>query len=188
MWLMTRLVPPCENVLRSKPTGDDDGQHGRAGNNLGLVPWSLGDDANLQYTRPIFDARRATHSTVGSDVWTSPVPSNSGYNYYLVVLDDYSHFVWTFPLRRKSDVAATLTAFFAFVSTQFGRPIHALQTDNGKEFDDITIRSLLAAHGAVFRLTCPYTSSQSGRAERMLRTLNDCVCTLLFHASMPPRF
>ncbi|KAK1652529.1 hypothetical protein QYE76_070334 [Lolium multiflorum] len=85
-------------------------------------------------------------------------------------------------------VAATLTAFFAFVSTQFGRPIHALQTDNGKEFDNITIRSLLATHGAFFRLTCPYTSSQNGRAERMLRTLNDCVCTLLFHASMPPRF
>jgi hypothetical protein len=105
-----------------------------------------------------------------------------------VILDDYSHFVWTFPLRRKSDVATTLTAFFAFVSTQFGRPIHALQTDNGKEFDNITIRSLLATHGAIFRLTCPYTSSQNGRAERMLRTLNDCVRTLLFHASMPPRF
>ncbi|KAK1604353.1 hypothetical protein QYE76_028026 [Lolium multiflorum] len=107
-----------------------------------------------------------------------PVPSNSGYNYYLVILDDYSHFVWTFPLRRKSDV----------VSTQFGRPIHALQTDNDKEFDNITIRSLLAARGAVFRLMCPYTSPQNGRAERMLRTLNDCVRTLLFHASMPPRF
>ncbi|XP_071681837.1 uncharacterized protein [Lolium perenne] len=125
---------------------------------------------------------------IHSDVWTSPVLSNSGYNYYLVILDDYSHFVWTFPLRRKSDVAATLIAFFAFVSTQFGHPIHALQTDNGKEFDNITIRSLLATHGVVFRLTCPYTSSQNGRAERMLRTLNDCVPTLLFHASMPPRF
>ncbi|KAK1620339.1 hypothetical protein QYE76_025856 [Lolium multiflorum] len=91
-------------------------------------------------------------------------------------------------MAAHPDVATTLTAFFTFVSTQFGRPIHALQTDNGKEFDNITIRSLLATHGAVFRLTCPYTSSQNGRAERMLRTLNDCVRTLLFHASMPPRF
>ncbi|KAK1666176.1 hypothetical protein QYE76_054335 [Lolium multiflorum] len=127
--------------------------------------------------------RLRAYGRASRDVWTSPVPSNSGYNYYLVILDDYSHFVWTFPLRRKSDVAATLTAFFAFVSTQFGRPIHALQTDNGKEFDNITIRSLLATHGAIFRLTCPYTSSQNGRAERMLRTLNGCVRTL---HSMPP--
>jgi hypothetical protein len=31
------------------------------------------------------------------DVWTSPVVSISGYQYYLVVLDDFSHYVWTFP-------------------------------------------------------------------------------------------
>uniref|UniRef100_A0A453N8D3 Integrase catalytic domain-containing protein n=1 Tax=Aegilops tauschii subsp. strangulata TaxID=200361 RepID=A0A453N8D3_AEGTS len=49
-------------------------------------------------------------------------------------------------------------------------------------------RNLLATHGTVFRLTCPYTSQQNWRAERVLRTLNDCVCTLLFHANVPPRF
>jgi histone deacetylase 1/2 len=123
-----------------------------------------------------------------SDVWTSPIPSNSVFTYYLVILDDYSHFVWNFPLRRKSDVPATLTSFFSYVCTQFGRPIHALQSDNGKEFDNLTVRTLLATHGTVFRLTCPYTSQQNGRAERILRTLNDCVCTLLFRAYMPPCF
>jgi hypothetical protein len=30
------------------------------------------------------------------DTWTSPVVSVSGYKYYLVILDDHSHFVWTF--------------------------------------------------------------------------------------------
>jgi hypothetical protein len=47
---------------------------------------------------------------IHSDVWTFPIPSNSGFVYYLVILDDFSHFVWTFPLRKKSDVATTLTA------------------------------------------------------------------------------
>ena len=98
---------------------------------------------------------------IHSDVWTSPITSNSGFLYYLVILDDYSHFVWTFPLRRKSDVPATLLAFFSYVSTQFGRPIHALQTDNGKEFDNLTIRTLLSNHGTIFRLSCPYTSQQN---------------------------
>ena len=123
-----------------------------------------------------------------SDVWTSPVASNTGYLYYLVILDDYSHYVWTFPLRRKSDALATLTAFYSYVTTQFGRPILALQTDNGKEFDNVALRTLLASHGTTFRLTCPYTSQQNGRAERILRTLNDCVRTLLFHSNVPARF
>jgi hypothetical protein len=95
---------------------------------------------------------------IHSDVWTSPIPSNSGFVYYLVILDDFSHFVWTFPLRKKSDVATTLTAFYAYVTTQFGRPIHALQTNNGKEFDNIAVCNLLSSHDTIFCLTCPYTS------------------------------
>ena len=37
------------------------------------------------------------------DLWTSPLPSVSRYKYYLVVLDDFTHYLWTFPLRAKSD-------------------------------------------------------------------------------------
>ena len=81
----------------------------------------------------------------------SPVASNTGYLYYLVILDDFSHYVWTFPLRRKFDAFATLTAFYSYVTTQFGRPILALQTDNGKEFDNVAVRNLLASHGTIFR-------------------------------------
>jgi hypothetical protein len=36
---------------------------------------------------------------VHCDLWTSPVPSVSGYKYYLVILDDCTHYSWTFPLR-----------------------------------------------------------------------------------------
>ena len=123
-----------------------------------------------------------------SDVWTSLVASNRGYLYYLVILDDFTHYVWTFPLRRKSDTLATLTAFYSYVTTQFGRPILALQTDNGKEFDNVAVRNLLASHDTIFRLTCPYTSQQNGSTEHVIRTLNDCVRTLLFHSYVPPRF
>ena len=88
----------------------------------------------------------------------------------------------------RSDALATLTNFYSYVTTQFGRPILALQTDNGKEFDNAAVRHLLASHGTVFRLTCPYTSQQNGRAERVIRTLNDYVRMLLFHSNVPPRF
>jgi hypothetical protein len=32
------------------------------------------------------------------DLWTSPVVSIFGYKYYLVILDDCTHYLWTFPL------------------------------------------------------------------------------------------
>ncbi|XP_073354067.1 uncharacterized protein [Aegilops tauschii subsp. strangulata] len=96
------------------------------------------------------------------DVWTSPVVSISGFEYYLVIIDSCTHYVWTFPLRNKSDVICVLTAFYAYVHTQFERPILTLQTDNGREFDNLAVRSLLCRHGTVLRLSCPYTTNKTG--------------------------
>ena len=103
----------------------------------------------------------ATHifDLVHCDLWTSPVMSISGYKYYLVVLDDFSHYSWTFPLRAKSDAFPTLLHFFAWVSTQFGLTIKAVQCDNGREFDNSTSRAFFLSHGVQLRMSCPYTSS-----------------------------
>jgi transposase InsO family protein len=125
---------------------------------------------------------------IHSDVWTSPVYSHSGYKYYIVLLDDYTHYIWTFPVRQKYEVLPIIRSFFSYVHTQFRLPILALQTDNGIEFDSIAMRQFLAAHGTVFRLSCPYTSQQNGKAERVLRTIHDCVRTLLIHSAAPLMF
>jgi hypothetical protein len=51
------------------------------------------------------------------DLWTSPVLSTSGFKYFLVILDDFTHFLWTIPLRLKSDAYTTLASFRAFAYT-----------------------------------------------------------------------
>lgn len=79
-------------------------------------------------------------------------------------------------------------SFHAFVRTQFARPVQAFQTDNGREFDNHTLRNLYSEHGILLRLSCPYTSQQNGKAEQILRTLNDSVRALLLHAALPPVF
>ena len=42
--------------------------------------------------------------------------------------------------------------------------------------------------GVQLRMSCPYTSPQNGKTERMIRTTNDVMRTLLIQASLPPRF
>jgi hypothetical protein len=83
-----------------------------------------------RHTRPPFSisSSRAEQAfdLIHYDLWTSPVLSIFGYKYYLVILDDYSHFLWTFPLRLKSDTLPTLTQFLAWVSTQFRRSVCTL--------------------------------------------------------------
>lgn len=122
------------------------------------------------------------------DLWTSPVLSVSGYKYYLVVLDDCTHYLWTFPLRLKSDTFSTLSHFFSYVTTQFGVSIKSIQCDNGREFDNSSSRLFFLTRGATLRMSCPYTSPQNGRAERIIRTTNNIVRSLLIQASLPPSY
>jgi len=104
------------------------------------------------------------------------------------IIDDCSHFVWTFPLRLKSDTFPVLSNFFAFVLTQFGCVIKTVQCDNGREFDNSVSRAFFLAKGVSLRMSCPYTSQQNGKAERMIRTINNTTRTLLFQASMPSSY
>lgn len=73
---------------------------------------------------------------VHCDLWMSPVLSSMGHRYYVILLDDYSNFLWTSPLARKSQVFASFLSFRAFVRTQFECEIKSLQCDNGREFDN----------------------------------------------------
>lgn len=114
------------------------------------------------------------------DLWTSSVPSISGHKYYLFILDDCSHFTWTFPLRFKSDTFTTLSHFFAYVATPFGATIKTVQTDNGREFDNSTSRSFFLTNGVTLCMSCPHTSPQNGRAERIIRTTKNIMRSLMF--------
>mgnify|MGYP005839032893 FL=1 len=70
------------------------------------------------------------------DLWTSPIESVSGFKYYLVSLDDFTHYVWSFPLRNKSDIHNIVLNFQRYVSVHFFLPIRFIQCDNGREFDN----------------------------------------------------
>jgi hypothetical protein len=129
-----------------------------------------------------------TFDLIHLDLWTSPVVSVSGSKYYLVILDDFTHYLWTFPLKLKSDTFTTLSNFFSYVSTQFGRTVKAIQCDNGCEFDNSSTRIFLLLHGTQLRMSCPYTSPQNGKAERIIRSVNNVIHTLLLQASHPGRY
>lgn len=123
-----------------------------------------------------------------SDIWTSPIASPSGLKYYLIFLDHYSHYLWVYPLHRKSDTFGKFLHFSNYVQTQFNRSIKSLQCDNGGEYDNRAFKDHLASTSTLLRFSCPHTSQQNGRAERMLRTINNMIHTLLFKAAMPLDF
>jgi hypothetical protein len=92
-----------------------------------------------------------------------------------------------FPLKLKSDTFTTLSNFFVYVSTQFDRTVKAIQCDNGREFVNSSTRIFLLSNGTQHQMSCPYTSPQNGKAERIIRSVNNVIRTLLIQASFPGR-
>ena len=119
----------------------------------------LGRHVRLPFPRSQSRASRP-FDLVHCDLWTSPLSSVSGFKYYLVILDDYSHHVWTFPLRLKSNTFSTIAHFFAYVATQFGCTIKSMQCDNGREFDNSSTRAFFLTHGVHLRMSCPIPRSK----------------------------
>ena len=117
---------------------------------------------------------------IHSDVWTSHVTSISGIKYYVLFLDQYSHFLWVYPLRSKDEVFFKYQHFSNYVQTQFSSKIKSLQCDNGTEYDNSQFHSFFASQGTTFRFSCPNTSQQNQHSERMIRTINNSVRSLLF--------
>lgn len=81
----------------------------------------------------------------------------------LVILDDFSRYAWTLPLRHKSETFDTISHFFAFVKTQFSTTIRNIQCDNGREFDNLTARTFFLTNGVHMRMSCPHTCPRTVR-------------------------
>jgi transposase InsO family protein len=94
---------------------------------------------------------------VHCDVWTS-ILSNTSYKYYLVILDDFTHFCGTFPLRQQSEVYGHFVDFVAHVQTQFNSIPKCFLADNGTEFINNAMSTFLYSRNILLRHSFPYTS------------------------------
>jgi len=65
-----------------------------------------------KHTRlPFYDSHSITYAPfdiVHCDLWTSPVLSKTGYKYYMVLIDNFTHYVWVTLLS----INQTLSSFF----------------------------------------------------------------------------
>lgn len=70
-------------------------------------------------------------------------------------------------------------------STKTSNP---LQCDNGGEYSNSQFHEFFASKGLTVRFSCPHTSQHNGKPERMIRTINNAIRTLLFQENLPPSF
>jgi transposase InsO family protein len=73
--------------------------------------------------------------------------SIGGSKYYLVIVDDYSRFIWVFFLQEKSQTQDTLKGFLRWAQNEIGLRIKKIRSDNGTEFKNSQITCFLEEEG-----------------------------------------
>lgn len=76
------------------------------------------------------------------DLWEPAPVVSDGFLYYVVFMDDYSHFSWFYPLKSKHGFYVVLKAFISLVQTQFFIKIKVFQSDGGIEFVNHIVRNI----------------------------------------------
>ena len=95
--------------------------------------------------------------------------NNRGYRYVLVIIDNFSKFGWTIPLKNKS--AQTLKDSFENVLISSKRQPNLIETDDGSEFINKVFTNLL--NTKKIKRYSRNTALRAVFAERFNRTIRD---------------
>ena len=113
--------------------------------------------------------------------------SSSGRIYSMNVIDNFSSYVWSLPLRSKGDASSILQLWHHAIINQSKNQLQTLITNNG-ELVSNTMVGWYAQYGIDHRCTAPYTSAQNGWAERLHQTLLKKACAMLLSCKGPAEF
>ena len=111
------------------------------------------------------------------DIWSLDIldlkdyvpKNNRGYRYVLVIIDNFSKFGWTIPLKNKS--AQTIKDSFENILIISKRKPNLIESDRGKEFYNNIFQDFLNKNN--IKLYSRNTSLGAVFAERFNRTLRD---------------
>ena len=126
---------------------------------------------------------------IHTDVWgPSPVTSWCGCRYFITFTDDATRYTVTYLLHTKAEALGTYKSFNVWaLAQQHCTAIKVLCSDRGGEYLSDAFDKHLAAAGTVCCLTVHDTPQLNGIAERLNRTLVECIRAFT-HLSGLPKF
>lgn len=94
---------------------------------------------------------------------------NKGYSYILIVIDCFTKYAWSVPLKTKTK--EEVTKAFNLILTKSKRKPKNLQTDKGTEFYNDTFQKLMSSFKINHYST--YSTKKASIVERLIRTLKN---------------
>ncbi|CAI7828971.1 unnamed protein product [Closterium sp. NIES-54] len=139
-----------------------------------------------------FPPTTAPLQTLHLDVWGPARVRGQGHErYFLLVVDDYSHYTTVFPLRNKGEVLDVLIPWIHAVHLQLRErfdtdlPVLGLHSDKGGEFASDLLRDFCHGEGITQSFSLPASLQQNGVAERSIGLVMEVARTSMIHAAAP---
>nr|GEX04403.1 retrovirus-related Pol polyprotein from transposon TNT 1-94 [Tanacetum cinerariifolium] len=113
------------------------------------------------------------------------VASINGKKYILVIVYDYSQFIWVKFLASKDEVPDLIIKFLKMIQVIFNATVRNIRTDNGTGFVNQTLRSYYENVGISHETSVARTPQQNGVLKRRNHTLVEATRTMLIYAKAP---
>jgi hypothetical protein len=161
--IKTLSLPLCVDCMRGRMKADP---HKRATDHA----WKLFEKVACDYKGP-FDIR-----------------SFDGFTGIFLFSDYYSHFVYVYPVKKKSEMLDAVKSFFNRCVRSTGSVMKSFQTDYENLNISSAMRGWLYRHQIKLSLSAPYRHDQNGQIERDIQNVMDRTRTVLASYDVPHSF
>lgn len=108
---------------------------------------------------------------VHSDICGPFTPDVSGNLYFILFIDDFSHFANMQLIKSKSQAFQAFKTFVAYATNHQQRSLRELRYDNVEEYLSTVFTYLCREKGILLHPTLPYSKPSNSVAERFNRTI-----------------
>ena len=108
--------------------------------------------------------------------------------YILAIIDDYSKYLWTFDLVKKSEAADVLIALIKRIERAGDFRLSILKADQGGEFRNQKLQKFCSSNGIQLRFSPSRHPELNGAIERQNRSVQEAIISMLVDAKLTKWF
>lgn len=101
---------------------------------------------------------------------------------------NFSHTVWVYLIKHKSDASKSLVTFYNMINIQFGKRIKKIKSNNGGEFVSNSMHDFYAEKGIFLETSCINTPQQNRVVKKKHGHTLQIARALRFGANLPIKF
>nr|GFC04920.1 hypothetical protein [Tanacetum cinerariifolium] len=128
--------------------------------------------------KPVPNSRQRLHLLHMDLCGPMRIASINGKRYILVIVDDYSRYMWIHFLRSKDEAPAVIITFLKRITVLLQSHVIIIRTDNGTEFKNQVLKVYFDSVGISHQMSSVRTPQQNGVVERQNQTLVEAARTI----------